>query len=252
MNIKTKNKPLITIITVCYNSKDTLDKTIESVLNQSYSDIEYIIVDGLSTDGSVDLAKRYEASFQEKGYQYRIISEEDNGMYDAMNKGIKLANGELIGIINSDDWYENQTVEYVANTYLKTNFDYFYADVRLVKQNGTSIIKKSRKDRFPSSRHWNHPTSFIPKRVYNEIGLFKNRGIHDDFDLFLRTRRSQKKIEIHNVVLANFRMGGVSNAKSIKKSVERCKDRYQCYRDNGYSIFSVFECIIMEVAKFLS
>ena len=102
---------LVSIITVAYNSEKCIRKAIESVLNQTYPHIEYTIVDGLSKDNTVAVAKEYEEKFQEKGYTYRIVSEKDNGIYDAMNKGIRMATGELIGMINSDDWYEPIAVE---------------------------------------------------------------------------------------------------------------------------------------------
>ena len=95
---------LVSIITVCYNSAQTIHKAIESVLNQTYSNIEYTIVDGLSKDNTMEIAESYADAFREKGYTFRIVSEKDNGIYDAMNKGIRMASGELIGMINSDDW----------------------------------------------------------------------------------------------------------------------------------------------------
>lgn len=242
---------LISIITVCYNSEKTIRKTIESVLGQTYPNIEYIIVDGQSKDDTLMIAKEYEHAFREKGYQYRIISEKDNGIYDAMNKGIRMASGELIGLINSDDWYEPIAVETAVSAYQEEPYDLFYADINLLRPDGTIIVKRSRLDRFPSSRHWNHPTTFITKKAYDEVGLYRCETVYDDFDLILRMRRAGKKVSIKNVVLANFRTGGVSNAKSIKKCVGRIKARYQYYRNNGYSQLYIFECVAMEVAKLI-
>ena len=105
---------LVSIVTVCYNSEKTIRKTIESVLAQTYGQVEYIIVDGASTDNTVAVAREYEEQFRQKGYTYRIVSEKDRGIYDAMNKGLALASGELIGIINSDDWYEPDAVKTAA------------------------------------------------------------------------------------------------------------------------------------------
>ena len=103
--------PLISIITVCFNSSKTIRQTIESVLNQTYTNIEYILVDGKSTDNTVAIIEEYAPQFTAKGIVYRWVSEPDAGIYDAMNKGIKLATGEWIGIINSDDWYELDACE---------------------------------------------------------------------------------------------------------------------------------------------
>jgi len=98
---------LVSIITPCLNSKKTIRKTIESVINQTYKNIEYIIVDGESTDGTIEIINEYREKYKDC---IKFISEKDNGIYDAMNKGIKLCSGSLIGIINSDDYYETNAV----------------------------------------------------------------------------------------------------------------------------------------------
>lgn len=242
---------LVSIVTVCYNSEGTVRTAIESVLNQTYDKIEYLIIDGASSDNTVAVAEEYREKFEARGYEYRIVSEKDNGIYDAMNKGIGMAKGEIIGLINSDDWYEPIAVETAVNTYKEEQYDLFYADINIVKANGQVVVKKSKKDRLPTSRHWNHPTSFVTKKTYEELGAFRCEGIHDDFDLFLRIRRAKKKIVIKNVVLANFRIGGTSNDKTLKKCVRRCKDRYRCYRNNKYSPLYFFECAAIEAAKFI-
>ena len=202
---------LVSIITVAYNGAHCIRKAIESVLNQTYPHIEYTIVDGLSTDNTVAVAEEYRQAFADKGYTFRIISEKDNGIYDAMNKGIRMASGELVGMINTDDWYEPIAVETAVNAYKESPYDLFYADIRLIRADGSVIVKHSKLDRFPSSRHWNHPTTFITKKAYDECGLYRNETVYDDYDLILRMRRAGKKICIKNVVLANFRSGGVSN-----------------------------------------
>lgn len=240
----------ISVVTVCYNSEATLSRTIESVLAQTYDNIEYLIIDGLSKDKTVEIAKSYEDKFLKRGFTYRIISEKDNGIYDAMNKGVGLATGDFVGILNSDDWYEPDAVETVVKTFLEEPFDMFYADIRLIKKDGTSIIKHSRNDRFTTSRHWNHPTSFISAEVYKDI-KYRCEGIHDDFDVFLRIKHSKRKIVIRNKVLANFSVGGVSNDKSLKKCKTRVLDRYRIYRRNGYSRLYMIECIAMEAAKYI-
>lgn len=242
---------LVSIITVCYNSENTIRKAIESVLAQTYPEIEYMIVDGQSRDGTLAIAKSYEEAFREKGYQYRIISEKDNGIYDAMNKGIRMASGELIGMINSDDWYEPIAVQTAAEAYQNEQYDLFYADVNLISEDGRAAVKHSRLDRFPSTRNWNHPTTFIPKKVYEEVGLYRCQATCDDWDLILRIRGAGKKVVTRNVVLANFRFGGVSNSKSIKDCMKRCKNRYACYRNNGYSPLYFAECFVMEFSKLI-
>ena len=167
-----------------------------------------------------------------------------------MNKGIKKASGDIVGIINSDDFYEDIALETVAKTFEKEQFDMFFADLRILKKNGKSFIKKGKRDRFVSTRHWNHPTTFVTKSTYNDLGLFILHSIYDDLDLYLRIRKAKKKIVIKNITLANFVMGGVSNKKTFKEAMKRCKLKYWCYKNNGYCFIYWFECFFMEVVKF--
>ncbi|MBR6384115.1 MAG: glycosyltransferase [Lachnospiraceae bacterium] len=241
----------VSIITICFNSEAVIKKTIESVLGQTYTDIEYMIIDGASKDKTVEIAESYKDAFAEKGIDYKIFSEPDKGIYDAMNKGIAKATGELVGLINSGDFYEPQMVETAVKAYEEKPYDIFYADINLIKDNGQIIVKKSRYDRLPTSRHWNHPTMVVRKAYYDEIGTYKCVGIHDDFEFFLRARKKNARITIKNVTLANFMTGGASNKKSFKQCKKRCKDRYKAYRDNGYGIWSWFECVGIEIAKFI-
>lgn len=240
---------LFTVITVCRNSEAVIAKTIVSVLKQAYSDMEYLIIDGASTDSTVAVAEKYIETFQKRGCRYRIITEPDRGIYDAMNKGIQYAQGEVIGFLNAGDWYERDALKTVAKIYSTTGFDYFYADIRLVRADGAVMVKRVRMDMFPTSRHWNHPTNFTRKEIYKELGGFRCRGIHDDFEFFLRIRRTDKKIVIINKVLANFSAGGISNKKGAALCVKRIRDRFWGYAVNGYSPFYLLECIGIEIMK---
>ena len=242
---------LVSIITICFNSEAVIRKTIESVLAQTYDQIEYLIVDGASHDNTVSIAQEYAERFRERGYFYRIFSEPDKGIYDAMNKGIRHSTGELIGMINSGDWYEPDAVETAVNAYEKDPYELFYADINLIRADGSVMVKHSKMDHFPTSRHWNHPTMFVPRATYNELGLYRNEGIHDDFEFFLRARRENKKITIVNKTIANFVTGGASNDKSLAKCKKRCLDRYRDYRLNGYSRLAMLECVGIEAAKYI-
>lgn len=239
----------VSIITVSYNSEKSIARTIEAVLSQTYEEIEYFIIDGKSTDHTIQTAEKYREAFQQKGMEYHIVSEPDKGIYDAMNKGIRLAAGELIGIINSDDWYEPCAVEHAVYAYQEQQYDLFYADLRIISDRG-SFIKKARNGKVITSRYWNHPTTFIPKRIYDKY-LYKNETIHDDWDLILRIRKEDIKICIDNTVLANFTRNGVSHEKNIAKAFERAGIKYRIYRSNGYSRFYAVECYGMEAAKLL-
>ena len=241
----------VSVITICYNSASVIAETMESVLNQTWSDIEYIIVDGASTDGTADIAKSFEPRFVAGGRILKVISEPDRGIYDAMNKGIRNATGDLVGIINSGDSFEPEAVETAVSTYKDKPYDLFYADINLVRADGSVMVKHSKYDTFPTSRHWNHPTMFVTKAAYDELGLYRCEGIHDDFEFLLRARKAGMRISIVNKILANFKTGGASNDKSLKKCRRRCMDRYRAYRLNGYSPFAMVECVAIEAAKLI-
>lgn len=241
----------ISIITVSYNSEKTIKDTISSVLNQSRKPDEYFIIDGKSKDQTVVIAKSYEREFQSNGISYQIVTEKDKGIYDAMNKGIKMAKGDIIGIINSDDWYEIDALEKVEGVYVKKGFDMLYGDLRVIGKNGMHFIKRSKRSWYVTSRNWNHPTTFITKDIYNELPYDLGESVYADFDLFLKLKKKKAKIEILNQVLANYRLGGISNKKGMKRVLEDAKSRYEIYRRNGYSRAYWFECYFIESFKYI-
>ena len=244
----------ISIITVTFHSAELLPATIESLIAQQFQDkpeLEYLVIDGGSTDQTVDVAESYRNRLEQVGYAMHIQSEPDNGIYDAMNKGIRLATGDVIGILNSGDWYEPETLQTVTDTFHETDCDLMYANIRIHKQNGTSFIKKAGTRRYETSRDWNHPTTFVKAELYKKYP-FENLGIHDDYAFFLKMKKQNRHIQIVDKVLANFRMGGASNQRSLKAMRKRVRDRYvYCYRANGYSRWYLLECLAIEIAKFL-
>lgn len=225
------NEPKISIITVSYNSVSTIAETIEHVLNQTYDNFDYTIIDGLSSDGTVKLAESYREKFAERNISYKIISEKDNGIYDAMNKGIAATDGDIVGIINSDDYYNYDALEKVATFYDKTNFDIMYADLRIFGGK-KEYIKHSKLGKKFKTRQWNHPTTFVTRKVYNET-RYACESIYDDLNFMLSAKRKGFRICVLNEVLANFRLGGVSNKKSWKQCKARIKLRNKIYKDNG-------------------
>lgn len=246
----------VSVITVSYNSEKTIKDTIESVLNQDYDDLEYFVIDGASKDRTVEIARSFAEKFSEKGFSYTVISEPDNGIYDAMNKGIRLSCGEIIGIVNSDDYYEPDAVSTVVSVYNDTNFDMFYADLNVIERDkdgkeSVKLVKQARKRKIAVSRDWNHPTTFVTRKTYDELGAYKCESLYDDFDLWLRIRKSGRRIEILNKPLSNYRLGGISNHKKLKDCIDRGKARYRIYRNNGYSRFYWFECVLIEGVKFI-
>lgn len=241
----------ISIITVAYNSEKSIVPTIESVLAQKASNIEYWIIDGKSTDKTVSVAESYRPKMEECGIDYHIVSEPDGGIYDAMNKGIRMATGDVIGILNSDDWYEPDTFQIVQKTFQSKKCDLMFGDIRIHRTDGSSFIKQARVRRFQTSRDWNHPTMFVRAELYKQYP-FLNKGIHDDYGFYLKMQKLQVKIVPVNQVLANFRMGGASNRKNLQAAKKRIMDRYRyCYRVNGYSRWYMIECVAIEAVKFL-
>ncbi len=238
------------IITVTYNSAATFADTIKSVLSQTYTPYEYIVIDGKSTDGTVSVIEGFREEFEKKGIELTVVCEEDNGIYDAMNKGIDKATGDIIGIINSDDWYESDALETVANAYEQEGFDLFYSDIRMIRPDGMNFVKHSRNRRYATSRDWNHPTTFITKETYKDH-RYKNETIHDDYDLILRLKKEGAKTVVVNKVLADFRMNGVSHSRSIRGALKSIGIKYRIYRQNGYSRLYIFECLAVEAGKLI-
>lgn len=205
--------PLFSIITVCYNSAKTIERTIQSVLHQSFSDYEYIIVDGKSMDETLAIVDRYRDSFGEK---LRVVSEKDNGIYDAMNKGIRMAKGEIVGIINSDDYYMEEALKIVAEAYQADHSDsshrILYGMIKGVDENGTfDYVEFESHNRLPREMIA-HPGCFVTRKTYEDLGAFSpDYRIAADYDFLLRAYRTGDTIFIPIFqILAVFSAGGVS------------------------------------------
>lgn len=238
------------IITVTYNSEKTLKRAMESVIYQTMPPIEYIIVDGVSKDRTLEIANSYKKIAHDRGIELKIISEPDEGIYDAMNKGINLAKGDVVGMINSDDYYEKDAIAKVNRVYEKKGFDLFFADLYMHMQNGKTFVKHAKNRKYMTSRDWNHPTTFITKEMYRKY-KYSNNSIHDDYDLILRMKKDGVRVEVLNEPIANFTMNGVSHKKSVKGAIDRIKIKYDIYRKNGYSKFYIVECVGVELAKLI-
>ncbi len=236
------------IITPVLNGEKTISRTIESVLNQTYTPLEYFIIDGVSSDGTERIAQKYKGAFAEKGIRYVILSEEDEGIYDAINKGILRSNGDLIGIINSDDWYENTALEVMRDLYIRNEFDLAYADLRIYTKKAT-FIKKARSLKFVSSSRWNHPTQFVSKAVY-QAKVYSKDEIFADLDFLLWVINHHYKLQYTNIAIANFTMGGISNReRSINGICRRVEQKWQIYKRYNYGICYFFNIVMIEIAK---
>ena len=166
------NHPLITVVTVCYNSAKTIETSIQSILSQTYDNYEYFIVDGASTDNTLEIIKKYEPAFNGK---LRYITEKDTGIYNAMNKGIKRSNGALIGILNSDDYYSPNTLELVAEKFEAEAYPLLVinGDMIRVSESGEEIYHyKFTDDLVEKKQCFGHPAMFAAKAVYDKIGFY--------------------------------------------------------------------------------
>lgn len=200
------SRPKFSIITVCYNSEKTIEKTIRSVLGQTYDNIEYIIMDGGSQDKTLDIVRKY-------GEKIKIISEADDGIYHAMNKGIMRASGDIIGIINSDDWYEHNAVELAAEYLSRDNCDLVYGGCKCIYENGLIQEFRCRDiEEIPYRMVFAHQTVFIKKKIYEKYGIFNQRyKIAADYDMLLRFYECGVKMVEIPTNIAFFRMSGLSN-----------------------------------------
>lgn len=199
---------LVTIITPCYNSEKTIRKTIESVLHQTYQNIEYIVVDGASTDKTVEIAKSYEAAFEGR---MRIYSEKDEGIYYAMNKGIKLATGELIGIVNSDDYYEPEAVEQMVANRSEAPYQILYGFERILQDGQEISIIIHHHTNLPNQMI-THPTCFVTRKLYEDKGVFNTAYRYSaDYEFMLRMYEDTE-VEFTPVyhLISNYALGGAS------------------------------------------
>lgn len=203
-----EKRVVVSIITPCLNSVGTIRDTIESVLNQTYAPVEYIIVDGGSTDGTLEVIKKYEPLFEGR---LKYVSEKDTGIYNAMNKGIRMSRGSLIGIINSDDFYEADTVEQAVLHMGNEACQVIYGYLRIIEKTGTVKYARVLHDSLPK-KMIGHPTCFLTRETYRRCGLFlESLKITADYELMLRLYRDDR-VKFHPIssVIANFRAGGMS------------------------------------------
>ena len=217
----------ISLITVCYNSAKTIEKTIQSVLSQTYPDIEYIVVDGLSNDGTLDIINKYQSKIA------KIISEKDKGMYDALNKGISAASGDVIGIINADDRFADDTIlEQVANHFKQnTETDCVIGDIAFVdEKNPEKISRYYSSAKFgPSKFAWGfmpaHPTFYCKREYFQKLGGYKiDFEIASDYELLIRFLKvNQLKYDYMNLLMVLMNKGGKST-RGLKSTIKINKE----------------------------
>ncbi|CAG0952478.1 MAG: glycosyltransferase [Bacteroidetes bacterium] len=220
--------PKVSIITVCYNSAETIEVAVKSVLSQQYNNIEYIIIDGYSTDATKSIIEKYQSKIT------HFVSEKDAGIYFALNKGIELATGDIIGILHADDLYTSEyVISEVVETFAKSKADAIYANLQYVaKENINKIV-----------RHWvsgpykensflygwmpPHPTFFVRREIYNKYGFFDTRFTSAaDYELMLRfIHKCKIGVSYLNKVIVKMRMGGKSNKSVFNRIKANTEDR---------------------------
>lgn len=241
----------ISIITVCYNSGKTIEDTFKSVQSQSYKDIEYIVIDGGSKDNTLEFINQYKEIIDYS------VSEKDNGLYDAMNKGIEKATGDVIGFLNSDDLFcDDMAVEKVMNVFNENSkIDSVYADIYYVDQNNTDkIVRKwitGKQKTFKKGWHPAHPTLYIKKKVYNQYGGFNLKfKLASDFEIMLRFLEKYKISTIYlPEPLIKMRLGGETN-KSVENIFRQNKECIKAFKDNDLKVNSVLYPFFRIIPKF--
>lgn len=227
--------PTFSIITVSYNSSKTISQTIESVMHQSYSDFEYILVDGASTDGTAEIVKKYAERYPDK---IRYISEPDHGIYDAMNKGIRMSRGKIIGILNSDDWYEENALAEVVPMIPQEEEYVLYGMVRFWNNEIEERVLLNRHE-FLSVRMMMHPACFVSKATYRKYGRY-NEKYHSaaDYDCLLRFQKHHVPFIPIYKILANYRVGGTSTNYISYKETNSILRKYGYLSLKRYAIRS--------------
>lgn len=253
----------ISLITACYNSIETIRSCFDSVLSQQGIDLEYIVVDGGSKDDTVSVVKDFDRKVRESGRQdfsFKWISERDRGMYDAINKGIAMATGDIVGILNTDDLFQsNDTLAHVAAAFTD-DVDAIYADIRFVKDDLQTT------SRYYSAKHWKpwmlqwgkmppHPSVYIRRELFGKLGLYKlGYDIAADYELLIRyLRKAGIKTHYLNECVVRMRMGGKST-RGWQSFMTLNKEIVRGNRENGYFccfpmlmpkyIFKIFEFIL--------
>ena len=240
----------ISIITVAYNSSKTISDTIESVLNQNYQDIEYIIIDGNSSDNTLEIIKLHAPKFNGR---LKWISEPDKGLYDAMNKGIRLATGDIVGIINSDDFYHRQDIIHrVANAFTENkNVQAVFGDVSFINtENKDKIVRYYRAKNFHPKRFRfgfmpPHPSFFTYKSNFEKFGYYKtDYKIAADFELLIRfLYKGKLNYKYLPVDFMKMRVGGKSTA-TLRSNIVLNKEIVRACRENG--IYTNFPLLMLK------
>lgn len=238
----------ISLITVCYNAEFTIRRCIESVVSQNFKNIEYIIIDGGSTDNTINLIGKY------KDHTSIFLSEADNGIYDAMNKGIKLAGGDIVGMLNADDFFADNTVlSDVALAFLQQDADVVYGNLDYINS-AQKVVRKWRSNRYKPilfNLGWMppHPTFYCKRDLFDKYGLYSlEYGSAADYELMLRfMHRNNLNVVFINKVLVKMNIGGKSNQNYLSRLKSLYFD-FKAMRKNEV-LFPIFTLIAKPLRK---
>ena len=243
----------ISIITITYNSAKSLPRTLDSVQSQTYRDIEHIIVDGASTDGTVALIEAYAAAHD----NVKWISEKDNGIYNALNKGIALATGDVIGFLHSDDvFYSAGSIGKIATAFADGKVDVVYGDLQYSREG--KVVRRWKSNPFhPSSLKYGwmppHPTLYVRREVYEKTGPYDDWfHISADYDMILRIFKSGFQSKYLPEVIVSMEVGGASN-KNTRARLSKTQEDYLVLKKNhtGAGLLTVACKQLRKVKQFL-
>lgn len=241
-------KPKISIITVCYNSEKIIEKTIKSVLAQKDDLYEYLIIDGKSTDGTLGIVDQYKPLFNGK---MKVLSEPDQGIYDAMNKGIKLATGDLINMMNSDDTLEPNALRHVIEAYKENNsYQVLYGMIRIMSGELERSIERF-SHHFLGQKMINHQSLFISKALHDQYGLYDTQYKYAADHDFLLKIKDKPEVEFVPVdaVIANYAIGGVSSGSAATHEKAGIRLKYGAISKKKYVLLRLFGCVKDVAAK---
>lgn len=245
----------VSIITVCYNSAATIEDTIKSVLAQTYTNIEYIIIDGVSTDNTLDVIEPY------KDRIAKVVSEPDKGMYDACNKGIKMATGDIVAILNADDIYASPyVIEKIVKQFEEKDCEALYGDLQYVAHDDlTKLVRHWRSGKFSVKKFlfgWMppHPTFFVKRSVYEKYGFFDTTfRSAADYEYMLRVLfKYRVNVDYIPEVIVLMRQGGMSNA-TLKNRIRANKEDQLAWKVNGLKsyFFTLWMKPVRKIPQFL-
>ena len=215
----------ISVITVCYNAEKTIEDTIKSVINQDYKDLEYIIIDGASTDGTVNIITEYQ-----KQFPIILISEKDEGIYDAMNKGTNLASGDYLNFMNAGDGFFDNTVISTAVPFLEKQYDIVYGNVEVVYKD-FKLIKNEPEPKYLWMGPVNHQSSFIKRETMKKYRYNINNKLVADFEFFLNVFYRGGKILKINKTIASYANDGITQVND-KQVINDCYNTIKQFQNN--------------------